>query len=76
MGAEELDQVGRTSDDLAAVTAAATAATEAKRALENAVLAARKRGRSWGRIGAHLGVSRQSALQRFGKLEHVEQARQ
>jgi hypothetical protein len=63
------EDLGRVPDDLASVTAAATAANLAKSELEEAVLEARKQGRSWGRIGLHLGVSRQAALQRFGKLE-------
>ncbi len=41
--------------------------TQQKR-LDNAVLAARRNGRSWGEIGLVLGISKQAARERYGKL--------
>lgn len=68
------DDLSRIPNDLIAVTRATEAAAAAKHALDDAVLAARKNGRSWGRIAMHLNVSRQAALQRFGKLEQPKTA--
>jgi len=39
-----------------------------ERALERAVVKARANGRSWAMIGLAMGVSRQAARDRFGKL--------
>ena len=68
------DDLSPLPDDLVAVSRATENAAAAKHALDDAVLAARKNGRSWGRIAMHLGVSRQAALQRFGKLEQPKTA--
>ena len=43
----------------------------AERAVSEAVLAARDNGRSWARVAAVLGVSRQSALDRFGSRQRA-----
>jgi hypothetical protein len=52
--------------DLRAVAAAVRDVAEAETRLANAVQAARANGRSWGRIGLALGVTKQAARQRFG----------
>lgn len=36
--------------------------------LDDAVVAARRNGRSWGEIGLVLGISKQAARERYGKL--------
>lgn len=43
-------------------------AETATSALETAVLIARDRGMTWERVGRWLGVSRQAAQERFGRL--------
>jgi hypothetical protein len=56
-------------EDLADLRAIAEAAERTRRdeaLLTERVAAARARGRSWNRIAAALGVSRQAARQRFG----------
>lgn len=56
----------RGSGDLRAAAAAASEAVEADQArLQDAVQAARERGRSWNQLAIALGVSRRAARQRF-----------
>ncbi|GJJ23713.1 hypothetical protein [Mycolicibacterium mageritense] len=50
------------------IAAAASAFTEAEAELNNAVIAARQAGDTWAMIGVALGISRQGAYQRFGKI--------
>ena len=57
------------TEDLAAVAAAADRMTLAEAELIEAVKRARAEGRSWNRIAVALGVSRQAARQRFGRIE-------
>lgn len=52
--------------DLRAVAAAVRDVADAETQLANAVRIARQNGRSWGRIGMALGVTKQAARQRFG----------
>lgn len=40
--------------------------------LEVRIIAAREQGHSWGLIGRALGVARQSAQERFGKLPELD----
>lgn len=56
--------------DLRDVAEAADAVGAAEARLREAVEVAHARGRSWGRIGIALGVSRQAARQRFGVPAH------
>lgn len=66
---DSLDPSSVTSEDTAdlrAVAIAMGAVTDAEKALRVAVHAARRSGRSWGRIAMVLGVSKQAAQQRFG----------
>jgi len=58
------------TEDLRAVAEAADAVAAAQARLTEAVELAHARGRSWGRIGIALGVSRQAARQRFGVPAH------
>ena len=53
---------------LAELRAAAAARREAEGRIEAAALAAHRAGLSWGVIGAQLGMTRQSARQRFEHL--------
>jgi len=53
---------------ITAVTAAAGAARAATRGLDEAVIAARRGGASWTDIGRGVGITRQSAHQRWGTL--------
>jgi hypothetical protein len=55
-------------EDLAAVAAAADRVAQAEAELIEAVKEARAKGRSWNRIATALGVSRQAARQRFGRM--------
>jgi len=67
--ADELDPQTAQVEDLADLRAIAEAAERARRdeaLLTERVAAARAHGRSWNRIAAALGVSRQAARQRFG----------
>jgi hypothetical protein len=67
--AEELDPETAHMEDLADLRAIAEAADQASRVealLTERVALARAHGRSWNRIAAALGVSRQAARQRFG----------
>jgi len=57
------------SDDLRQITTAMGQVAEAELLLHATVNAARKNGRSWGRIGMALGVSKQAARMRFGTDE-------
>ncbi|MCV7230678.1 hypothetical protein [Mycolicibacterium komossense] len=50
------------------IAAAAKALAGADAELDAAVAAAREAGDSWAMIGTALGVSRQAAAQRFGKV--------
>jgi hypothetical protein len=61
------------TSDLRAIGDALGRVAAAERELEQAVRAARTNGRSWGRIGMVLGVSKQAALRRFGGVEVPEQ---
>lgn len=71
--AEELDPDTADVEDLADLRAIAEAAERARRGealLTERVALARAHGRSWNRIAAALGVSRQAARQRFsGKVD-------
>lgn len=53
--------------DLRAVATAVRNVADAETQLTDAVRIARKNGRSWGRIGMALGVTKQAARQRFGE---------
>ena len=67
--ADDLDPKTAQVEDLADLRAIAEAAERARRdevLLTERVAAARAHGRSWNRIAAALGVSRQAARQRFG----------
>jgi len=57
--------------DLRAIGEALTAEIAADRALHEAVAAARANGRTWAEIGMVLGVTRQTAQQRFGRPARV-----
>ena len=57
--------------DLQAVAAAVNDRDAAEQRVREAVDAARANGRSWGRIGIALGVSRQAAHERYGRATHV-----
>jgi hypothetical protein len=54
--------------DLRAVAEAVTAVAAADARLREAVAVARAHGRSWGHIAAVLGVSRQSARERYAEF--------
>ena len=67
--ADQLDPQTAQVEDLADLRAIAEAAERARRdeaLLTERVALARAHGRSWTRIAAALGVSRQAARQRFG----------
>jgi hypothetical protein len=67
--ADELNPETASVEDLADLRAIAEAAERARRdeaLLTERVALARAHGRSWNRIAAALGVSRQAARQRFG----------
>jgi hypothetical protein len=53
---------------LSAITKASTSLRQAESELDAAVTNARAAGLSWAQIGAALGVSRQSAHERWGHL--------
>lgn len=53
--------------DLRQVGLALRALAEQQRELDEAVAAAHANGRSWGEIGLVLGISRQSARERYGQ---------
>lgn len=53
--------------DLRAIAAAVGEIAAGERRLRAAVAHARANGRSWGRIGMALGVTRQAARERFGE---------
>jgi hypothetical protein len=74
--ADQLDPDTVTVDDvsdLRAVAEAADAVAAAEARLREAVEVAHARGRSWGRIGVALGVTRQAARKRFGHAVDVGQ---
>lgn len=54
------------SSDLAAIADAVAEVADAERRVREAVRVARANGRSWARVGVALGVSRQSAHERYG----------
>lgn len=56
------------ASDLRRIGRALEARVSQEHELERAVLAARANGRSWAMIGLAMGVSRQAARDRFGKL--------
>ena len=62
--------------DLRAVATAAKAVHVAEADLREMVEIARAHGRSWGRIGISLGVTRQAARQRFGRTERTAAPRE
>jgi len=67
--ADELDSATAEAEDISDLRAIAEAVDQARRDEElvaERVAAARSHGRSWNRIAAALGVSRQAARQRFG----------
>lgn len=53
---------------LSKLSAASTELRQAEHALDTAVAGAREAGLSWAQIGAALGISRQSAHERWGHL--------
>jgi hypothetical protein len=71
--ADELDPQTTDAEDMTDLRAIAEAADQARRdeaLLTERVALARAHGRSWNRIAAALGVSRQAARQRFaGKVD-------
>lgn len=64
------DGAATDASDLTAIGAAVHDRTTADAAVAERVAAARANGRSWGAIGAYLGVSRQAARERY--MEHAE----
>jgi hypothetical protein len=67
--ADQLDPARAETEDISDLRAIAEAAEQARRdeaLVAERVAAARSNGRSWNRIAAALGVSRQAARQRFG----------
>lgn len=60
------------ASDLRAIAAAVRALSAAEAELDDAVAAARTNGKSWGAIGAVLGVSKQAARVRYGRVEAAE----
>jgi len=60
--------------DLRSIAAAADTVYAAEARLRETVEIARAHGRSWGRIGMALGVSRQAARQRFSPLTDAQLA--
>jgi len=59
---------GEDISDLRAITQGVADLAAAQQQIVEAVQAARQRGRSWGRIGMALGVSRQAARQQYADL--------
>jgi hypothetical protein len=53
--------------DLRRIGLVLRALADEQREVDEAVAAARQNGRSWGEIGLVLGVSRQSARERYGQ---------
>ena len=60
--------------DLRAVGLALAAIAASEKNLTATVAAARANGRSWARIAAILGVSKQAAMRRFGEPSHSPKA--
>lgn len=77
--AERLDRWAETiqasdlqdAGDLRAIARAAGAREAADAGLTKAVATARANGRSWGKIGLTLGISRQAARERFAQEVHT-----
>ena len=68
--ADEMDPATAEAEDISDLRAIAEAAEQARRdeaLVAERVAVARAHGRSWNRIAAALGVSRQAARQRFGR---------
>jgi hypothetical protein len=63
---DDPDVIVEDSADLRAVGLALAAIAASETNLAATVAAARANGRSWARIGAILGVSKQAAMRRFG----------
>jgi hypothetical protein len=59
---------GEDISDLRAITQGVADLADAQQQLVEAVRVARQHGRSWGRIGMALGVSRQAARQQYADL--------
>lgn len=59
----------RDATNMRRIAACAHALTDAETRLIDAVTAARADGDTWAVIGTALGVSRQAAYQRFGKVD-------
>ena len=60
--------VNRTPHALDVVAQRSALCHQARTALDESVAAARRDGYTWSDIGSALGVSRQAAFQRFGKV--------
>lgn len=54
--------------DLRQIGLALAELVKQQKRLDDAVIAARRNGRSWGQIGLVLGISKQAARERFGQL--------
>ena len=67
-GLDPKDLVAEDISDLRAIARAVADLASAQQRVVEAVRAARKNGRSWGRIGMALGVSRQAARQQYADL--------
>ena len=63
-----MDDPTEDASDLRDISQVVESRVRQERALERAVLTARANGRSWAMIGLAMGVSRQAARGRFGKL--------
>jgi hypothetical protein len=63
-----MDDPTEDASDLRDITQVVESRVNQERALERAVVKARANGRSWAMIGLAMGVSRQAARDRFGKL--------
>lgn len=60
--------------DLRAIAIAVRSVAAAEEQIAIAVAAARASGRSWGRIGMALGVSKQAARERYGEAAPTSQS--
>ncbi|MBC3191659.1 sigma-70 family RNA polymerase sigma factor [Pseudonocardia sp. C8] len=65
----EVSAPGSDASDLRRLGRAVVASAEAEAEVAEAVAAARANGRSWGQIATMLGVTRQSARERFATVE-------
>ncbi len=70
-GLDPDELVAEDISDLRAIAQAVGDLASAQQRLVETVQAARKNGRSWGRIGMALGVSRQAARQQYADLVDV-----